>query len=297
MKRINLSYLAGALIMILAASCEKEESFTLEDTSHLDNVLVAQASGFNDELYSFDVQLASEGVSGKDGSYSGNGEVVALKLFGSKYYLDSAVYSPVEEGKEGENTYLVGTAKYYTVSGGNVTAKSVKDGFFYVNADGNSYRFGSTLRMDGGEEFKFVSGCDITFPKLPKYKYANNFIQTYEQNGLFMVEFATGSVKLQSDGTLSGDGMKFHLEINGLTSLVDGVYKPGDYKAGFLNDTYAAWGAVWDEGSRFSDVKGGVETTSGYITDAVITISTESDGSRKILIDMDDVVYVFQGKI
>lgn len=297
MKRIHLSYLAGAIVMILAASCEKEESFTLEDTSHLDNVLVAQASGFNDELYSFDVQLASEGVSGKDGSYSGNGEVVALKLFGSKYYLDSAIYSPVEEGKEGENTYLVGTAKYYTVSGGNVTAKSVKDGFFYVDADGKNYRFGSTLRMDGGEEFKFVSGCEVTFPKLPKYKYANNFIQTYEQNGLFIVEFASGSVSLQSDGTLSGDGMKFHIEIPGLTSLVDGVYNPGDYVKGFLNDTYAAWGAVWDEGSRFSDVKGGVETTSGYITDAVITISTEPDGNRKILIDMDDVVYIFQGKI
>ena len=59
---LSLCFLAAAT-MTLGVSCEKEESFTLEDTVYMDKVLLAQGEGFNDELYSFDMEFAGEGVS------------------------------------------------------------------------------------------------------------------------------------------------------------------------------------------------------------------------------------------
>ncbi|MBQ9712325.1 MAG: hypothetical protein IJV54_08585 [Bacteroidales bacterium] len=292
---LSLCFLAAAT-MTLGVSCEKEESFTLEDTVYMDKVLLAQGEGFNDELYSFDMEFAGEGVSGQNGSYTGTGEVVSLKMFGSKYYLDASIYSPVEAGGEKDYSYRIDESRYYTVSNGQVTEKKISKGYVNITKEDNSYRIGSTLTLENGETLKFIAHSDIVFPKLPKYKYMGNFIQAYDAGEVYIVEFANGTAKM-GDGKMEGSGTVVHIEWPGLHSLEDGVYAPGDYKKGFLNDTYAAWGAVWDEGSRFHEIADGNQSTSGYITDATITVSTLADSSRRIEVDMDDVVYIYEGHL
>ena len=92
-----------------------------------------------------------------------------------------------------------------------------------------------------------------------------------------------------------GEGTLFHLEFPLGFSFADGTYAKGDYLPGFLNDTYAAWGAVWDEGSRIITYAGGSNSVSMYLTEQTITISTTAQGLRHIEVDCDDVIYIFEG--
>jgi hypothetical protein len=295
MKAHRFIIIAGAATLFCLASCQKDEDFVLENTYHLDKLLVAEGSGFNDELYTFTLELAEEGVSGSKGNYTGTGIVVSYQFYGSKYYLESAVYPAVTANNESDASYVAEQSAVFEVENGQVTRKGISEGFVYVSKTNDSYRFGSTSKLSDGTEFKFVSGCDIVFPKLPKYKYMPIFLQAYDAAPIYVVEIGNGS--LAFDGSVTGDGVLIHLEFNGISSLADGVYEPGDYKAGFLNDTYAAWGAVWDEGSRIINVAGATQSVSMYITTATITVSTLDGGLRRIEIDLDDVIYIFEGTI
>ena len=177
----NLTYAGAALLLLLGVACNKEENFVLENTYHLDKLLVAEGAGFNDELYTFTVELAEEGVTGAAGSYSGTGKVVSYQFYGSKYYLDSSVYPAVAAGSESDASYVAAQSTVYDVANGTVTAKGISDGYVYVSKSGTDYRFGTTSKLSDGSEFKFVSGVKIDFPKLPKYKYVNKPIQAYQR--------------------------------------------------------------------------------------------------------------------
>lgn len=290
----NLIYVGAALLLSVSVACNKEENFTLENTYHLDKLLVAEGAGFNDDLYTFTVELAEEGVTGANGSYSGTGKVVSYQFYGSKYYLDSSVYPAVAAGSESDASYVAAQSTVYDVANGTVTAKGISDGYVYVSKSGTDYRFGTTSKLSDGSEFKFVSGVRIDFPKLPKYKYVNIPIQAYQAADRYVVEFANGTLALEG-GTVVGEGMLFHLEFPLGFSFAEGAYTKGDYLPGFLNDTYAAWGAVWDEGSRIIMYAGGSNSVSMYLTEQTITISTTARGLRHIEVDCDDVIYIFEG--
>lgn len=291
--KTSVLFAGAALLLLGLASCQKEEHFVLEDTYHLDNLLVAQGSGFNDELYTFTVELAEPGVSGSNGSYSGTGKVVRYQFYGSKYYLESAVYPAVDAGKESDGSYVPAQSAVFDVVNGTATRKDITSGFVYVSKKNEAYRFGTTSKLGDGSEFKFVSGCSIDFPKLPKYKYAPIYIQCSEAAGRTVLEFASGNIS-EEGGAISGSGLLFHLEFPVLGGLPDGVYKSGDYLPGFLNDTYAAWGAVWDEGSRIHEYANGAGSVLMYLTEQTISISTVA-GGRRVEVDCDDVVYIFEG--
>ena len=291
--KTNLIYI-GAALLLVSAACNKEENFVLEDTYHLDKLLLAQGSGFNDDLYTFTVELAEEGVSGQDGNYSGTGRVVRYQFYGSKYYLDSSVYPAVQAGSESDGSYVAAQSAVYDVQNGSTTEKGIVDGFVYVSKSNNNYRFGTTSNLSDGTQFKFVSGCQIDFPKLPKYKYLSVHVQAYQAADRYVVEFGDGTLALEG-GTVVGEGMLFHLEFPLGFSFAEGAYTKGDYLPGFLNDTYAAWGAVWDEGSRIITYAGGSNSVSMYLTEQTITISTTARGLRHIEVDCDDVIYIFEG--
>lgn len=290
----NLIFVGAALLLVAGTACKKEENFVLENTYHLDKLLVAEGAGFNDDLYTFTVELAEEGVTGANGSYSGTGKVVSYQFYGSKYYLDSSVYPAVAAGSESDASYVAAQSTVYDVANGTVTAKGISDGYVYVSKSGTDYRFGTTSKLSDGSEFKFVSGVRIDFPKLPKYKYVNIPIQAYQAADRYVVEFANGTLAMES-GTVVGEGMLFHLEFPLGFSFAEGAYTKGDYLPGFLNDTYAAWGAVWDEGSRIITYAGGSNSVSMYLTEQTITISTTARGLRHIEVDCDDVIYIFEG--
>ncbi|MGN1221565.1 MAG: hypothetical protein ACI4TU_11590 [Candidatus Cryptobacteroides sp.] len=275
-------YAGAALLLMGLASCEKEENFTLDNTFHLDNVLVARAEGFNDDLYKFNIELAEKGISGSEGSYTGSGKVVSYTMFCSKYYLNSSVYSAVVPGSEEDGSYIMSESTVYNVENGKVSQSGIKAGYVYVSNKDGKYRFGSTTTLDDGSTFKFVGGSSIDFPKLPKYKYCPELIGATSPDGtVFQVDFTNGEITI-------------HMEFLG-TELVDGEHMVDTgYKKGFLNDTYAAWGAVWDEGSRIIDAEGKVIS---YITDSKVTVSTKDDGSRRIEVDCDDIIYIYEGKI
>ena len=291
----NLIYVGAALLLSVSVACNKEENFSLENTYHLDKLLVAEGAGFNDDLYTFTVELAEEGVSGANGSYSGSGKVVSYQFYGSKYYLDSSVYPAVAAGSESDASYVAAQSTVYDVVNGTVIAKGISDGYVYVSKSGSDYRFGTTSKLSDGSEFKFVSGVKIDFPKLPKYKYVNVPIQAYQAADRYVIEFANGSLAMES-GQMVGEGLLFHLEFPMGFSMEDGSYGEGKYMPGFLNDTYAAWGAVWDEGSRVIEYAGGSNKVSFYLTNQTITISTTAGGARRIEVDCDDVIYIFEGK-
>ena len=290
----NLIY-AGAALLLMSVACNKEENFTLENTYHLDKLLVAEGAGFNDELYTFTVELAEEGVTGTNGSYSGTGKVVRYQFYGSKYYLDSSVYPAVAPGSESDASYVAAQSTVYDVANGSVTAKGISDGYVYVSKNGSDYRFGTTSKLSDGAEFKFVSGVKIDFPKLPKYKYTPIPIQAYQAEDRYVVEFANGNLALES-GVMVGEGLLFHLEFPLGFSMADGTYGEGAYMPGFLNTMYAAWGYTWDEGSRVIEYAGGSNAVSFYLTDQTITFSTTASGARHIEVDCDDVIYIFEGK-
>ena len=289
----NLIFVGAALLMV-SVGCKKEEHFVLENTYHLDKLLVAEGTGFNDELYTFTVELAEEGVTGTAGNYSGTGKVVRYQFYGSKYYLDSSVYPAVAAGSESDASYVAAQSTVYDVANGTVTAKGISDGYVYVSKSGTDYRFGTTSKLSDGSEFKFVSGVKIDFPKLPKYKYVNIPIQAYQAADRYVIEFANGSLAMES-GQMVGEGLLFHLEFPMGFAMEDGSYGEGAYMPGFLNDTYAAWGAVWDEGSRVIEYAGGSNKVSFYLTNQTITIFTTAGGARRIEVDCDDVIYIFEG--
>ena len=291
----NLIYVGAALLLSVSVACNKEENFSLENTYHLDKLLVAEGAGFNDELYTFTVELAEEGVTGANGSYSGTGKVVRYQFYGSKYYLDSSVYPAVAAGSESDASYVAAQSTVYEVANGTVTPKGISDGYVYVSKTGSDYRFGTTSKLSDGSEFKFVSGVKIDFPKLPKYKYVNVPIQAYQAADRYVVEFGNGSLAMES-GTVVGEGLLFHLEFPLGFSMADGTYGEGAYMPGFLNTMYAAWGYTWDEGSRVIEYAGGSNAVSFYLTDQTITFSTTASGARHIEVDCDDVIYIFEGK-
>lgn len=291
----NLIYVGAALLLSVSVACNKEENFVLENTYHLDKLLVAEGAGFNDELYTFTVELAEEGVTGAAGSYSGTGKVVRYQFYGSKYYLDSSVYPAVAAGGEKDASYVATQSSVYDVANGTVTAKGISDGYVYVSKSGSDYRFGTTSKLSDGAEFKFVSGVKIDFPKLPKYKYTPIPIQAYQAADRYVVEFANGTLALES-GQMVGEGLLFHLEFPLGFSMADGSYGEGAYMPGFLNTMYAAWGYTWDEGSRVIEYAGGSNAVSFYLTNQTITISTTAGGARHIEVDCDDIIYIFEGK-
>ena len=292
----RLLYVGTALLMIGLASCQKEEAFVLVDTYHLDNLLVAQGSGFNDELYTFTVELAEEGVSGSAGNYTGTGKVVRYQFYGSKYYLESSVYPAVQAGSESDASYVASQSVVYDVVNGSATPKGIESGYVYVSRDNGSYRFGTTSRLSDGTEFKFVSGCAIDFPKLPKYKYVPNLVQFSEAADRTVLEVAGSGISMEG-GVVNGTGILIHLEFPFKGELKDGVYNNGDYLPGFLNDRYAAWGAVWDEGSRIYDYANGAGAVSMYLTTQTISVTSIDGGKKRVEVDCDDVIYIFEGNI
>ena len=296
---MKIKHILAMVVLAVAglASCQKEEDFTLENTYHLDNLLVAKAEGFNDELYAFTVELAEEGVSGSNGNYSGTGKVISYRFYGSKYFLDTSIYSPVEAGSESDGSYVASQSTIYDVVDGKAVPVGIADGCVYVAKDNTSYRFSTTSRLKDDSEFKFVSGCTIDFPKLPKYKYLPTFIQKYEAADRTALELANGTLAMDG-AAYTGQGLLFHLEFPGKFDYADGTYLVDEgYMKGFLNDIYAAWGAVWDEGSRVIEYTETGNAVSFYLTTQIIRFSTLEDGKRKVEIDCDDVVYVYEGDI
>jgi hypothetical protein len=187
----------------------------------------------------FTVEVATSGVSGSEGSYTGTGEVLHMELVGDAYYLQSTAFTPGADAASAvKNQYVVGTAtsgtRLFKVSGGSATAEPVKSGSITVSANGTVYTITGNLWLESGEVIKISFRGEIVYEEdIETIALTNLFAFTNNvANGTnsVTIKIATGGMTgvpnpMTGGMTWTGSGNYLAMDIYS----ADGTLSPGTY--------------------------------------------------------------------
>jgi hypothetical protein len=240
---MKLKSILGIVAVVLLASCEQErmDPLTGKYTAPTPYEFTSLANQSIEKLTGkriFTVEVATSGVTGSEGSYSGSGEVLYMELVGDAYYLQSTAFTAgADKASAVKNQYIVGTAtsgtRLYKVSGGSATAEPVKSGSITVSANGAVYTITGNLWLESGEVIKISFKGEIVYEE---------DIETIELTNLFTFTNNTANgtssvtIKIATDGmtgtpnamggmTWTGSGNYLAMDIYS----ADGTLAPGTY--------------------------------------------------------------------
>jgi hypothetical protein len=297
---MKLKSILGIVAVVLFASCEQERMDPLTgkytaptpyEFTSLANQSIEKLSGKR----IFTVEVATSGVTGSEGSYSGTGEVLHMELVGDAWFLQSTAFTAgADKASAVKNQYIVGTAtsgtRLYKVSGGSATAEPVKSGSIIVSASGTMYTITGNLWLESGEVIKISFKGEIVYEEeIDVTTLTTLFSIESKPNGI-LYRIATEGVS----GEVGAYGMTYTGTGNFLQVVfysADGTLAPGTYTAGPFDamgggvTTPGTFGIGYDpmpeyfwlnEGSVWFTVNNGT-ATGAHITSGTITVTKSGD--------------------
>jgi hypothetical protein len=294
------SILGIVAVVALLASCEKDRLDDLTGkytapTPYTFTSLANQSIEKLDGKRVFTVEVATEGVTGSEGTYSGTGEVLYMEFVGDAYYLQSTSFTPgADKASAVKNQYIVGTAtsgtRLYNVSGGSATAEPVKSGSISVSSNGAVYTISGNLWLESGEIIKISFRGEIVYEvEIDVITLTNLLSFTSNLPGTSSV-----TVKIATNGLTNYFDMSTYTTVwtgsgNYLSTDIysaDGTLSPGTYTAadalaagtfskGYLYDA-GAYGK-FPFGTYWGEVTTGVEGAQSFIESGTITVEKDGD--------------------
>lgn len=264
----------------------------------------------------FIVEVASEGVTGKEGAYKGTGNALVLKFVGEGYKLGSNTYTAPSNDEVQPGTYLVGEggSTYYTVKDGKAEGVLLNNGGIKVSEGEDGYTIEGTVWLANGEAMRISSKAKLVYEKVcteltQVFNAASNVA-----NGTNSVTLSLASAGLTSEfdaatysTVIKGTGNYLGIDIYSEDGFVHpGVYKPsakggeikaGEYGIGWdpgdifnIGMEFFNWGTCW-----FSVVDGA--TSAAHINKGEIVVELDAEGIYTITVDNGDIYAVFKGAI
>ncbi len=210
-----------------------------------------------DGVRTFTVELATEGVKGTDGVYSGTGNVLRMKFVCDKYFLANASYTPATSDAAKNGNYIVGQegAAFCSVSDGQAKEIPVDYGSLLVSSVDGKYSFSGCLWLADETVIKVNSSVELVYePDLEPVRLTK-VLEAAKNQGIATVKLGTAGVTVEFDPSIYSNvykGTGNYLAIDFYSAdgfLHTGTYKPsaeggkvgeGEYSIGY--DTTMDWG-------------------------------------------------------
>lgn len=290
-----------AAAAVALASCTKEAIdplsgvFEKPEDVHMTQVLSYPVEKLGN-LRCFNVELATEGVTGTEGNYSGTGSVLSLKLYGNKFFLDNATYTAAAADAVKSGFYLVGEggSTFTRVNSGKSETVRIDHGGISVSSENGAYSFTGSIWLADSKVIKLDSKAVLTYEPDPEPVSLVKVLsaQSNVANGqpTLTMQLATEDVSSTFDPstwqtTYSGDGNYLALDIYSADGyLHEGTYKAcavggqvGESEFGIGYDT-EFWGQqMYNWGTCWWTVANGA-TSAQKILSGTVTVSRK--GSR-----------------
>ena len=319
MKMNIKSLFATLLALVTLSACTEPAIDDLEGKypapEELSLQLLSQERVKGDKVNTFNIILASEGVTLNGEKLAGSGSALDLKFFGSSYALDATTFTPTES--EAAKKYLVGAngSAYYKVENGTATATQIESGSITVTKTENDYVLYGTLWLVGGNIVKFESAATIVYEGFPEPTKLTQLISANSNvaSGTMSVtiNLGTDGISSTTDPTTwqtvwTGSGNYLALDLYS----ADGYLYEGTYTASAAGGTINAgeFGIGWDPGDLWGigmvfenwgtcwwTVENGA-TSAQKITEGEVTVA-KSGSTYTITYKGGDIWCEYKGKI
>lgn len=224
--------------------------------------LISQQTEKEESKRIYTVEIATGGVTGANGIYSGNGEVLKMQFVGDTYYLPGASYTAAPEASAKKGNYILGYGTnsgsvFYKVADKSSTIATphlITKGVLMVTKESDEYTFFGSLWLDNGETIKVVFTGVIEYEPEPLELSKVLSVSSAPAGGANKITLKLGTdgvvIKMGEYGPYYG-GNGNYLSVDFLSddpTLAAGTYTPadnetataGNYVKGY--DTIVDWG-------------------------------------------------------
>lgn len=316
MKKTIKSLLIVAAALFAFSACTEvpavddlEGIHTASNTYEM-NSLLAEERVQGEKVHTFNLLLATEGVTLNGENLTGSGAALSLKLLCNKSELASQSYSPAEAAAGKNGNYLIGEggSQILIVENGTTTPKDIEKGTITVDLFNGKYNIYGYIWLTDKSSVRFESTVEIPehealliATKLTKVLSVNNYgfgfltinLGTKDTEYIFVQEYNFGYV--------GGTGNYIALDIytpDGF--LYEGTYTPsaqggtvgeGEYGIGYDNPDWNAY----NYGTCWWTANGG-NNTAQKILEGNIEV-TKKNGKYTISYLHGDIWFEFTGAI
>ena len=319
--KLLYKFFAVAASMLALSSCVEEAIDPLNGSHGKPEVydmtnLLSQEVIKGDKAKIFEEEVASEGITGNNGDYKGNGSVLYMKFIGDSYKLTSTTYSQATEEKAKSGNFLVGEggSAYYKVENGTVTPIPIDKGSITVSEDETGFYLKGFLWLADGTVIEPNCKVKLTYEKVLTTLTKVLNAQSNVANGTNSVtlNLATEGITSEFDMTTyqtvyKGTGNMLAIDIYS----EDGLVYPGTYKASAKGGEIkkGEFGIGWDPGDLWGigmvftnwgtcwwSITDGV-SSAAHVAKGEIEVELSNDGIYTITIDNGSIYTIFNGAI
>lgn len=228
-----------AAAVLLSASCAKEAIDPLQDIYEkpeqleMSKLLSSEVRKY-DGVRCFVVEIATEGVSGSEGNYSGDGSVLTLKFVGNKYFLENATYTAAPAGEIKKGFYMTGAegSSYTRISGGKAETKELDHGGISVETgDGLHYTINGPIWLKEGGIVKLNASVELLYEPDPEPIKLVNVLSANANPGIVSMQLAQDGISsvMNPDWSTTWYGEGYYLALDLYSP--DGYLHEGTYTA------------------------------------------------------------------
>ncbi|MGN1232977.1 MAG: hypothetical protein ACI4UJ_05955 [Candidatus Cryptobacteroides sp.] len=251
-----------------------------------------------DKVRCFTVEIATDGVSGTEGNYTGTGSVLKIKFFGDKYYLDNATYTSTDASAVKKGFYLAGDggSTFTRVNSGKAETVALDHGGISVSSVNGVYSISGSIWLANSEVIRLESEVGILYEPDPEPLKLVNVLSVSKNPGLISLQLAQEGIAstLNPDWSTSWSGEGYYLALDLYSPdgyLHEGTYNAcatggtvgeGEFGIGYDTTMDFGWGPMEmkDWGTCLWYVSNG-NTTAQKVLSGVVTI--DRDGNNWII--------------
>ena len=243
----------------------------------------------------FTVEIATEGVNGTDGNYSGTGSVLNIKFYGDKYYLDNATYTSAADGTVKKGFYVAGEggSTFTRVNSGNTETIALDHGGISVSSENGVYSISGAIWLANSDVIRLESEVEILYEPDPEPVKLVNVLSCSRNPGLVSLQLAQEGISstLNPDWSTSWTGEGYYLALDLYSPdgyLHEGTYRAcatggvvgeGEFGIGYDTTVDFGWGPMEmkDWGTCWWYVSNGTTTAQKVLSG---TVTVERDGNN-----------------
>lgn len=212
----------------------------------------------------FVLELATTGVTGKDGTYSGTGIALEAELIGSDYFLTANTYSAAEAAAAKKGNYVIGATNVYE----NGTVHKCTSGSIIITQSGTSYTMSAMLFCEDGSPYSLEWKGTLEYAPDPEAIKLSKVISAVSNAGYgtksVTMSLASEDVSATYNPAIysyvySGTGYYLAIDLYSADGLLhEGTYTPsavggvigeGQYGIGYDTEMWGQkfynWGTCW----------------------------------------------------
>ncbi|MGN1210957.1 MAG: hypothetical protein ACI4TM_04670 [Candidatus Cryptobacteroides sp.] len=259
---MKLRYIFMAAAAIVLASCVKDAISPMQGLYQKpEDVEMTKVLSYPVEklggVRCFTVEIATEGVSGSEGNYSGDGTVLNLKLYGDKYFIENSTYSAADATSIKKGFYLVGDggSTFTRVNSGKSETVALDHGGISISSENGVYTLTGSIWLANSDIIKLEAKVSLTYLPDPEPVRLNKIHQAQSnlQNGTPSVTLVLSTEGVTSEFDFStfsniykGNGNYIALDLYSPDGyLYPGTYTPSPAGGAISEGNY---GIGWDPG-------------------------------------------------